>query len=339
MHVGMLLHQGPVEPVGLVVLAIGVVVAALRAADLVAHQDHRHAQRQQRDGQEVLHLAVAQLLDRRVVGRPFDAAVPTAVVVGAVAVVLAVGLVVLLVVGNEIVEREAVVAGHEVDALLGLALLVAVDLGAADHPVGHAPQRARLAAEEIADVVAEPAVPFLPGVADEAADLVQPGRVPRLGDQLGARQRRVRLDVPQHRRVRQRMAGRIARKNRRQVEAEAVDVHFFDPVAQAVHDHPPDDRMVGVERVAAAGVVGVARAAVFEDVVGRVVDAAEAERRPGLIALGRVVEHHVEDDLDARPVQGLDHVAKLVDRARADPAASCRPDAGRRTRSARSPSS
>ena len=111
------------------------------------------------------------------------------------------------------------------------------------------------------------------------------------------------------------MAGRVAGQDRRQVEAEAVDVHLLDPVAQAVHDQPPDDRVVGVERVAAAGVVGVPRAAVFEDVVGRVVDAAEAERRPVLIALGGVVEHHVENDLDAGPVQRLDHVAELVHRA------------------------
>ena len=34
-----------------------------------------------------------------------------------------------------------------------------------------------------------------------------------------------------------------------------------------------------------------------------------------LVALGGVVEHHVENDLDARPVQRLDHVAKFVDRA------------------------
>ena len=36
---------------------------------------------------------------------------------------------------------------------------------------------------------------------------------------------------------------------------------------------------------------------------------------PRVVAFGGVVEHHVEDDLDARPVQRLDHVAKLVDRA------------------------
>src|SRR5262249_22789786 len=107
-YVGVFLNQRPVEPAGLVVLAIGVVVAALCLPDFVGHQDHGHAQRQQGDRQVILHLAVAQPLHRQVVGRALHAAVPAAVVVGAVAVVLAVVLVVLLVVGDEVVEREAV---------------------------------------------------------------------------------------------------------------------------------------------------------------------------------------------------------------------------------------
>ena len=102
-----------------------------------------HAEREQRHGQQVLHLAVAQRFDLRIVGRPLDAAVPAAIVVGAVAVVLAVGLVVLAVVRHEIVQREAVVAGDEVHAGFGFALLVAVDLGAAEQAVGQARSRCR----------------------------------------------------------------------------------------------------------------------------------------------------------------------------------------------------
>ena len=47
---------------------------------------------------------------------------------------------------------------------------------------------------------------------------------------------------------------------------------------------------------------------------------AEAQRRPAVVAFGGVVEHDVEDDLDARPVQRLDHVAELVHRAERIPA-------------------
>ena len=42
-----------------------------------------------------------------------------------------------------------------------------------------------------------------------------------------------------------------------QIEAEPVDVHLRDPVAQAVHDELQHARMLHVERVAAAGEVHV----------------------------------------------------------------------------------
>ena len=86
-----------------------------------------------------------------------------------------------------------------------------------------------------------------------------------------------------------------------QIEAEAVDVHLGDPVAQAVHDELQDARVRHVERVAAAGEVHVvARVFGRQAVVGGVVDAAERERRAQLVALGGVVVDHVEDHLDAR---------------------------------------
>src|SRR4029079_8677128 len=114
----------------------------------------------------------------------------------------------------------------EVDAVLGFAFLVAVDVGAADEPAGEARDRARVPLEKAADVVAEAAVPLLPGIADEAADLIETGRVPGFGDQLRSGEQRIGLDVPEDWRARQRIAGLVARQDRRQVEAEAVDMHL-----------------------------------------------------------------------------------------------------------------
>ncbi len=91
-------------------------------------------------------------------------------------------------------------------------------------------------------------------------------------------------------------------------------MHLLHPVAETVDDQPADDGMVGVERVAAAGVVGVPRVLPFEHVVGAVAEPAETDRRAALIALRGVVEHDVEDDLEPGPVERLHHVAELVDR-------------------------
>ena len=99
-----------------------------------------------------------------------------------------------------------------------------------------------------------------------------------------------------------------------QVEAEAVDVHVEHPVAQAVHEELDGARVPHVERVAAAGVVDVvAKVLGGEAVVGRVVDAAERQGGPEVVALRGVVVDHVEDHLDAGPVERLHHLLELVD--------------------------
>src|SRR5262249_58020128 len=74
--------------------------------------------------------------------------------------------------------------------------------------------------------------------------------------------------------------------------------------------------MVGVERVARAAVVRVARAILVEDIVGRVVQSAEAQRRAGVVAFRRVIEHDIENDLEAGSMERLDHVPELVNRTK-----------------------
>src|SRR2546430_6748870 len=90
MHIGMLRHQRPVKPTGLVVLAISVVVTLLGAPYFVAHQNHRQTQREYRHGQKVLHLPVSQLLDGRIIGGALDTPIAASVVVRAIAVGFAV---------------------------------------------------------------------------------------------------------------------------------------------------------------------------------------------------------------------------------------------------------
>ena len=168
----------PVDPADLAVLGVGVVVAVLGAAELVAVQQHRHALAEQQGGDEVALLAGARPEDLRVLGRALDAVVPRAVVALAVVVVLAVGVVVLLVVGHQVAQREAVVGGDEVDAREGPTTGVLVEVGGAGQARGEVAQRG-LAAPEVAHGVAVVAVPLGP-LGREAADLVAAGAdVPR----------------------------------------------------------------------------------------------------------------------------------------------------------------
>ena len=248
----------------------------------------------------------------RIVGRPFDAAVPRAVVALAVAVVLAVGLVVLVVVRDQVAQREAVVRGDEVDARVRPARRALVEVRAAGEAVGELGERLIGAAPEVAHAVAVLAVPFRPQ-RREVADLVAAfADVPRLGDQLDLADDRILLNDVEERRQPIDVV-QLARQRRREVEAEAVDVHVDDPVAQAVHDQLQHVRVPHVQGVAGAGVVHVVAAVVgHQPVVGGVVDALERQHRPEVIAFGGVVVDHVENHLDAGVVQRLHQVLELL---------------------------
>ena len=149
------INEGPVEPARFIVLGIGIVVAALASPSFVAHEDHRHANGKDGDGEKILHLPIAQLLYGRIVGWTFDAAIPAAIVIRAVSVVLAIGFIVLPVIGNKVVESEPVVAGHEIDALFCFTKIMPVDLGASYKAVCETACRALVTPEKAAEVIAE----------------------------------------------------------------------------------------------------------------------------------------------------------------------------------------
>ena len=302
---------GPVEPGQFIVVAVGVVVAALGARQLVAAEQQRRAEGQEQGSQQVLALAQPDGADGGIVGGSLDAVVGAQVVVAAVAVALAVGLVVRGRVADQVVQGEAVVAGDEVDAVRRAPAVALVQVGAPRQP-GSQGGGGAVAAPEAAHVVAEAVVEFRPPVARELAHLVGAGGVPRLGDDLGVAQHRILTDLFKDRRVGAQVAGAVAAEHRRQVESEAVDVHLHHPVVQAVDDHAPHHRVVAVQGVAAAGEIQVAAAvAGIEQVVDAVVQAAVGEGGAGSVALGGVVEDHVQNDLDPGRVQRAHHLLEL----------------------------
>ncbi len=112
-----------------------------------------------------------------------------------------------------------------------------------------------------------------------------------------------------------REAMRMSAKDRRQVESKSVDAQLARPVAQAVEHQGLDLRVIGIERITGASVIDVGgRVVRFEAVVGLVVQAAEAERRAGAVALAGMVERDIEDHLHAGIVNGIDHVDEFMPR-------------------------
>lgn len=67
-QVGVLVHECPIEPADLVILAVCVVVAFLCTPYFVASHKHGNATREQQDRHEVAHLTVAERLDAGIAG-------------------------------------------------------------------------------------------------------------------------------------------------------------------------------------------------------------------------------------------------------------------------------
>src|ERR1700678_3474669 len=90
-----LFQVGPIKPTDLVVLTVGVIVAALSAAKFVTAEQHRYASRDQECQQEVLDLAFPQGFYSGIRRLAFHSVVLAIVGVGSVVVVLSVCIVVL----------------------------------------------------------------------------------------------------------------------------------------------------------------------------------------------------------------------------------------------------
>ena len=221
----------PVHPADLVILAIGVIVAVLAVADLVARQQQRHALREKQAGKLIALAPPAHRENGRIVGCAFDAAIDAQIVVRSVAIVFAVGLIVLVLVAHQVFEREAVVHGDVVDAAARAAAVMLELHGRAGHAVGEVAGDIVIAAPEAAQGLAIGVVPFRPAVG-EGADLVAAvADVPGLGDQLDVAQHRVLPDGGEERRVA--VEGRQAAERGGEIEAEAVDVVGSRPKAAA----------------------------------------------------------------------------------------------------------
>ena len=263
-------------------------------------------------GQEIFRLLLAQTHDIEIVRRAFNAAVPREVFVHAIAAVFAVGVVVLVVVRDEIPQRETIVACDEVERLVRQSAGMLVEVGTAANARCQSAGQALVAAPESADIIAITAIPFRPPAAGlwKTADLIQARGVPRLGDQLGVAQQSVLRNHLDDGRIDQHVALAIAAKDGGEIEAQAIDVHFADPETQASEDEFADDRMVAVDGIAAPGEVEIV-AALAQQVIKFVIESAKGIGSAAIVAFAGVVEDDVENDLDVGLVKGADEVAEL----------------------------
>ena len=302
----------PVQPGDAVVLAVGVVVPELRVAEFVPGIEHGRAPAAHQGGEGILHHAATQGLHLHILRLPLHAAVPAIAVVVPVRVVPAVLLIVFHIVGVEVVQGEAVMAGQEVHGRALPPLQRIVHVPGAGDPGDGRPRQAPVPLQEAPHVVPVSAVPFRPSAERrETPHLVEPHRVPGLRNQLHLAQDGIMGNLLDDGRLGHGLAVLVPCQYGGQVEAEPVHPVLCHPVAQAVDDEPAGHRVVAVQRVAAAAeivIIPVRR----QDIIDIIVDPLEGEAGAVVISLRRVVEHHVQDDLDSVLLQLVDQLLQLI---------------------------
>ena len=174
----------PIGPRDLIVLAIGVVVPALCSPDLVTGQQHRNAQRQKQRGKQIAPLAIAQADYGRVRGRSLDPAIPAEVGIASVAIILAIGLIVLFIVADQVLQCETIMRGNKIYARPGTPAAVAEDVGRARHARGEIGDETLVTLPKAPHCVAVLPIPLRPARRKIAQLVAVRTEIPRLGNQL-----------------------------------------------------------------------------------------------------------------------------------------------------------
>ena len=201
-------------------------------------------------------------------------------------------------------------AGDEIDGSRGTAVRIQIP-GSSD-PSVELRRAAGVSLYKPAQAIPVFSVPFRPAVpGGETSDLVEAACIPCLRDQLGSAQHGVVSQRIDEGRGHHGSAVLVTGQDRRQVEAEAVDMVERDPVAEAVQDMISDDRVVTVHRVAAAAEIEIFPVGI-QQIVGSVVDTLVRDHRTVFIAFRSVIEYDIEYDLDPVLVQLSDRVLQLV---------------------------
>src|SRR5690242_19641930 len=134
----------------------------LSLSELIAGKQHRNTLGKYQGGEKVTLLPRAQGVDLRVIGGPFVTAVPTLIVVSPVAILLAIGLVVLAVVTHEVAQGEAIMRGDEGDACPRRAAVVGEEISASTEPRRQFAHSSAISLPKAPDAIAVFAVPFAP---------------------------------------------------------------------------------------------------------------------------------------------------------------------------------
>src|ERR1700722_9805874 len=176
---------------------------------------------------------------------------------------LAIFVIVLLLVADQVVQCEAVMTSDKVDAARGSLARGQVQIRASTNSACERCSHARVATPEAAHIVTETAVPFRPPIGGEISHLISAASVPCFRDDLYITKNGILGNAFEKWSDAQNVAMLIPAEDGSEVEPKPVDVHMHDPVAKNTRHELSYHGVVGVQRIAHAGKVFVVPALVL----------------------------------------------------------------------------
>src|ERR1700723_408759 len=248
--------QVPLQPANFVVLTVGVIVSVLRMANSISGIHHGHALGEQERCHQIPLLLSSQGPNTGIVSWTFHPAIPTPVIVIAVAIVFAIRFVVFFVVTDQILQREAIMRRDEIDAGIGTPPAMCIEIARTRDAISEISHNSSVALPIRAHGIAVAIVPLRPTYG-EIPDLIAAfSQVPGFRNQFYLREYRVLMDDVE-KSAQSIDFMKFAGQRRGEIEPEAIHVHLQNPVAQAVHDQLQHARMLLVQRISCACVTFV----------------------------------------------------------------------------------
>lgn len=230
----------------------------------------------------------------------------------AVAVAFSIGVIVLVVVGDKVIERKAVMGGDEIHRSPRFPATLVEKVRRRRDSGREVRKFSIVALPERPHGIPETVVPLGPS-GGEAADLIATrSAIPGLGNELNLAE-----DWILHAGVEKAAAFIklvwLSRQNGCQVEAEAINPHLLNPIPKRARYHLQNPLIAQVDCIPRARVVDVKAAVRREAVVGRVIYPLEGEGRAEFVVFRGVVVDNVLNNFDARSGVLRDHFLEFVD--------------------------
>src|SRR5262249_38318896 len=108
-------RQIPVKPGDRRILAISIIVPVLGLAELIPGEEHWNTFGKEKGGEKVTLLLGSKSIDSNVIRRSFYTTVPALVRICSIPIFFTIGLVMFVIVANQISQGEPIVSGNEIN--------------------------------------------------------------------------------------------------------------------------------------------------------------------------------------------------------------------------------